>query len=227
MGHILFLLILLHVAISTSGQTETDRYIHWQADRRLKGSDYMGSLKEDKYDQHCDTYGLCTIASTGLWAILDLPKRKRDRGPLKEKAWFSAVFDKHESFAQPGDTVGLLVQQMIFDVEELWARWARKELNRYEVASNNAYGMTHIMFDDVKKQANEKLRRMVNQITTEVYVEPEEGAIMKWRELVDELLAEVSEFATSPEDAARFINGAPIDERYEVAPYVITSKEGR
>jgi hypothetical protein len=218
------IIFLFCIGATAEAQTETDRHIHWQADRRLSEEDYMGlTSRPEKAQEYCELYGMCSVASTGFWATLDIPKRKKDRGLLKEKAWFSAVFDKHASFVSPGDTTGMFIQQMVFDVEEFWARWARKELIQFELAADGKYGMTHIMFDEVTKKARKNIHSMVAEIINEVYIAPEEGAIMKWRELIDDLLAGSDELATTPEDAARFMNGAPIDKRYVVAPYLIAS----
>ena len=132
------------------------------------------------------------------------------------------MFDKHESFLLEGDSLGLIVQQLIFDVEELQARWARAEVLKWDKVGEGAYGMTHIMFYEIRERTKERRSEIIAQIVKEVYLAPEPDALEKWRLLIDELLLMMNDFATTPEDAARFISGAPLDKRYILAPTLIT-----
>ena len=73
-------------------------------------------------------YSMTASASVGIWSILDVPKKKKDRGKKLEKVYFAPAFSKTGSAAISNDTMQIAIQAIYFDICEFAARLARKEL---------------------------------------------------------------------------------------------------
>jgi hypothetical protein len=201
--------------------TESQRHIFWQPDRVLTERDFQGDgTQNPKFVKYCDELDLCVVASTGVFAVLDIPKKKRKRGELIEKAYFAPAFEKSTSFIIKLDSTGIAKQKVVFDIFEVSARFARQQLQHLQ-DSVGGYGIISIMFKSVEARAIEMRTSLVDSYTKDVYIDKKEGAYEIWRERVDKLLAESKEFATKPEDCYRFVKNASIDENYEMAKTVI------
>ena len=201
--------------------TESQRHIFWQPERVLTEKDFQGDgTQNPKFVKYCDELDLCVVASTGVFAVLDIPKKKRKRGVLIEKAYFAPAFEKSTSFIIKLDSTGIAKQKVVFDIFEVSARFARQQLQHLQ-DSVGGYGIISIMFKSVEARAIEMRTSLVDSYTKDVYIDKKAGAFEIWRERVDKLLAESKEFATKPEDCYRFVQNAPIDENYEMAKTVI------
>ncbi len=213
----------INVSIGQTEQilTESKRHIFWQPDRVLTEKDFQGDgTQNSKFVKYCDELDLCVVASTGVFAVLDIPKNKRKRGELIEKAYFAPAFDKSTSFILKLDSTGIAKQKVVFDIFEVSARFARQQLQHLQ-DSVGGYGIISIMFKSVESRAIEMRTSLVDSYTKDVYIDKKVGAFEIWREKVDKLLAESNEFATKPEDCYRFVKNEPIVENYEMAKTVI------
>lgn len=223
---IMLILLSFGLSILVSGQdafvTESDTHIFWQPSNRLTQADFMGKNPLDQQQiRLCDSAGVCTLACLGLFAVLDIPKRKSDRGHLFEKAYFAPAFDKIRSYSLiSNDSIGVLKQQLVFDLVEVVARMARKELISIQ-DSLKGIGAIALFFKSVEVRANKNLNKFIDAYTFSVFILKEEGAFEKWRSQLDESLNTTNEFATTPEDCYRFVKNEPLDKKYIMAPLVI------
>lgn len=201
--------------------TESQRHIFWQAERVLTEKDFQGNGTENpKLVQYCEELDLCVLASTGVFAALDIPKKKRKRGELIEKAYFAPAFEKSTSYIIKLDSTGIAKQKVVFDIFELSARFARQQLRQLQ-DSIGEYGIISLMFKSVEARAIEMRTSLIDLYTKDIYIDKKTGAFELWREKVDKMLADSKEFATKPEDCYRFVKNAPIDKNYKMAKTII------
>jgi hypothetical protein len=222
-GLVIILTGKINVLIGQTEQilTESQRHIFWQPDRVLTEKDFQGDgIQNPKFVKYCDELDLCVVASIGVFAVLDIPKKKRKRGELIEKAYFAPAFEKSTSFIIKLDSTGIAKQKVVFDIFEVSARFARQQLQNLQ-DSIGGYGTISIMFKSIEASAIEMRTSLVDSYTKDVYIDKNAGAYEIWRASVDKLLAGSEEFATKPEDCYRFVKNAPIDENYEMAKTVI------
>lgn len=214
----ILLLLVLGVNDYLNGQvtlsTESETHIFWQPGRMLKSEDFKGNYPTDpKFIKYCEAFNLCTSAYVGLFAVLDIPKKKKDRGILIEKAYFAPAFEKNTSYLLKNDSLGIKKQQVIFDIYELSARFARKELKKLQ-DSIQAYGIISIMFKSVETKINGLKDALTDSFVKDVYIDNKPEAFEKWRKQIDQALNDSKEFATTPEDCYRFVLMRPINQKY-------------
>lgn len=178
--------------------TESHRHIFWQPDRILTEKDYQGDgAQNPKFVKYCEELDLCVYASTGVFAVLDIPKKKRKRGELIEKAYFAPAFEKSTSFILKLDSTGMAKQKLVFDIFEVSARFARQQLQHLQ-DSVGGYGIISMMFKSIEARAIEMRTTLIDSYTMDVYIDKKVGAFEIWREEVDKLMAETKEFVTKP-----------------------------
>ena len=222
----ILILFSANISILVPGQeaiiTESDTHIFWQPNNKLTQEDFLGKASLDNQQiRLCDSAGVCTMACTGLFAVLDIPKRKSDRRHLFEKAYFAPAFDKINSYSLlRNDSIGVYKQQIVFDLVEVVARMARKELISIQ-DSIKGIGAVALFFKSVEARANKNLDKFIDAYTFSVFILKEEGAWEKWRTQVDEFLDTTNEYATTPEDCYRFVKNEPLSKKYIMAPLVV------
>ncbi|SEW00155.1 hypothetical protein SAMN05428988_1147 [Chitinophaga sp. YR573] len=216
--------ILLIVSLNSFAQvnypTHDSAYIFWQPGITLTYNDFRGDTVGGKYTELYKKVGLQSEAYIGLWSILDVPKKKKDRGRKLEKVYVAPAFDKTASYAITNDTMEIAIQQVYFDIAETWARWARQQLSRYQ-DSMKGYGVSLLMYSTVIKDAKAGRQQMNSAYAEDVIISKKQGAFEKWRKLIDNQLNETALWATKPEDCYRFIVRKAIDKEYEESPVVV------
>ena len=160
------------------------------------------------------------MAYVGLFGALDIPKKKKNRGKLIEKAYFAPAFEKTTSYIIKNDSLGIEKQKLVFDIYEISARCARKELAHYQ-DSIGRYGILSIIFKTIWADAKELHNKMVDAFTKDIYIEHRKGAYEEWKKEVAKILEELKEFATKPDDCYRFVKMKPIDKNYIMPKTVI------
>ncbi|MDD6209432.1 MAG: hypothetical protein PUB21_02380 [Bacteroidales bacterium] len=197
-------------------ETESDTHIFWQENRVLKKEDFQGNGESyEKSRFYCDSLDMCTVASVGVYAVLDIPKKRKSRGKLFERAYFVPMFEKATSYIlNENDSLGTEKQQIVFDIYEISARYARKELNRYFGEMGNSYGAISLLFSTVNADAKKLKKELIDAYTKDVYILRTDSAYYKWREFIDNGLENFKEYATTPEDCYRAITKKPLDKRY-------------
>lgn len=209
-------LVLFCLQVNCQEYHETETHIFWKNGRSLSYKDFQGDgsyYGRSKY--LCDSLNMCYMAFVGVYTVLDIPKKEKDRGRFLEKPYFVPMFDKTTSYIiGENDSIGIQKQQIIFDIYELSARYARKELDRYKKEMGSAYGTISIMFSTVADNLEKFRQALVDEYTKDVYIQQRNNAYSEWRLLVDDKLEESKEYATTTEDYHRAYIKEPIDKKY-------------
>ncbi|MFC2152962.1 hypothetical protein ACFLSE_10595 [Bacteroidota bacterium] len=201
--------------------TESETHIFWQENTVLTSKDFQGDCSSNpKLIKYCEELNLCVSAYVGVFVVLDIPKKKRNRGKLIEKAYFAPAFEKTTSCIMKLDSLGIKKQEVVFDIYELSARFARRELANFQ-DSVGAYGIILTMFKSVEMKSIEMRNAFVDSYTQDIYINDRDGAFEEWRVKIDKLLEETKKYATKPEDCYRFVKNEPIDENYKMAETVV------
>jgi hypothetical protein len=199
--------------------TRDSVHIFWQPDLKITLNDYKGDSTKEvmailrKYD-------FSASASVGIWTVLDIPKKKNERGKKLEKAYFAPAFERTTSFTLTNDTLEIVKQNLYFDICEIWARWARKELQSIQ-DTMKSYGSISIMYTTIKKEMNDKKVEMYRSYFKDVFINKKEGSFQLWRDEVHKTLNNSTEWATKPEECYRLMSKKPIDDSYIMAPTLI------
>lgn len=194
--------------------TETNNYLFWHQDRPLQPSDFKGSGSRFlKHNEYCNKYNMCTMAFVGIFSTLDVPSKVSNRGKLMEKYYFVPVFEKSSSYILKKDTAGVKKQQIIYDIYEISARFARKKMKQYQ-DSLEGYGSATLVFKTVEADAAQFRTELVNAYTTDLYVNKNESAYDLWREHINILLTNTEKYATKDEDYLRAFKKQPLSKKY-------------
>ena len=203
----------------TNYPTRDSVHIFWQPDVKLTSKDYQGQPTSNVEDL-MNKYNFSASASVGIWSILDIPKKKKDRLTKFEKVYFAPAFEKTTSFTKSGDSLEIVMQNLYFDICEVWARWARKELKSLR-DSTNATGTLSIWYMTIKQKMNDHRLAMYRMYFKDVFIDKKEGAFTKWRQEIDKELADLNQWATTPEECYRLMLQRPIENGYIQAPKVV------
>jgi len=218
----LLLTLVALISATAAGQTvktEDPNLKGWTKDAKIVYADFKGKPTEQFKRLHKEA-GLQASAQVGLKSILDVPKRKRDRGRLLEKVYVAPFFIKSASVTMTKEESELDKQRLYFDMAEVHARMMRRDIEHIQ-DSTKAYGTMWILYSSIKDYYCTELGKMFDDYTYEVFVEKKEGAFEKWRELIDKGLNELDKYATKKEDCHRLLTGLPIDREYEQAEKVL------
>ncbi|MBV4360243.1 hypothetical protein [Pinibacter aurantiacus] len=219
----LTLLFLLTFATSVHAQsnfvTRDSAHIFWQPGTTLSLSDFKGD-STSKYKVAYFHSDMKAMAYIGIWSILDVPKKKKDRGKKQEKVYIAPAFDIKASYALTSDNTQIAKQQIYFDIAEVWARWARQQFKSYQ-DTIPGYGIVFSMYSTVIRDMKAQQAKMNDEYTKEIFVDKSPDAFAKWRKMIDDKLEETKAWATTPQDCFRFISDKPVDEDYEQSPTVM------
>lgn len=218
---LLLFALLSFVTHAQDLKTEDANLKGWTADQKLVYADFKGKPSSNFLKLNKEK-GLQASAQVGLKSILDVPKRKRDRGKLLEKVYVAPFFVKNMSVTMTKDESELDKQRLYFDMAEVHARMMRREIEHLQ-DSTKAYGTLWIYYSSIKDYYCSELRKMFDDYTYEVFVEKKEGAYQQWREYVDRGLEQYEKYATKKEDCHRLLTEVPIDPDYEQSEEVLGS----
>lgn len=221
----LTLLFLLTFATTVHAQsnfvTRDSLHIFWQPGTVLALSDFKGSStgKDKETPRNSDIKNMAHIT---IWSILDVPKKKKDRGKKLEKVYIAPAFDIKASYALTNDNAQIAKQQIYFDIAEVWARWARQQFKSYQ-ETIPGYGIVFSMYSTVIRDMKAQQTKMNDDYTKEMFVDKSPDAFTKWRKMIDDKLEETKAWATTPQECFRFISDKPIEEDYEQSPTVMSA----
>ncbi len=211
--------------------TETDDYIAWQPGVKLTFDMFKNTKPSEKDSVIMAKYGLKAERYTGFYYVLDVPKKARRKGGWKdglgEKAYFCAMFSKHQSWMSVCDTFELQMSQAIWDIEEWGTRLSRKYLSDMEKQFQEANGghkttgVISIFYVDACRHGRKWKKQLMDEFIHHVVLPSDTTKYLEYRKLIDELLADTEEFASKPEDAERFLLEKPVDQRYKKAEFTI------
>ena len=205
------LLILFAFSANITAQVEfRATNIYWTPDRQIQFSDYQAPINDACIEIY-ERLGLHTVAEIQLAGIVDIPRRWRGRNAGKiDRGYIVPVFCRVCSCIFSKDSLSLQVDHLVFDVAELYARRIRRELSTIQ-RERNIRNPNSMFFTTVRNQNTEEMRGVFRQIFRDVLIDKTENAYEEWRELIDELLEDTIEFATTDEIRRRFIIGKPIE----------------
>lgn len=220
---ILFCFVFVNQALIGQQEypTSTDTHVFWQPNTKITKDDYRG-VATSQTEKFAREYGITAFASVGIWSVLDIPKKKKDRYRKYEKVYFAPAFERTTSYvAITVDSLQIEMQNLYFDMCELWARWARRELQSYQ-DSLKATGVLSIFYATVKEKMLQNRINMCSVYVNDVFVKKESGAFDKWKTIVHQMLEQLKMWATTPEECYRFVSGKPIEKGYIRAKKVIS-----
>ncbi len=197
--------------------TEDEKDICWQPSVKIDFADYQ-SNSDAACVKYKEKYGLTMSSSIGIRGVVDIPIR---RGKKKfDKFYLAPVFCKNCSCILSEDSLNLKVDQLLFDMAEVCARNARKELFEMQEKMNadNTYSM---FFTTVKSKWDENMQSFFGGAIREILIEKKDSAYIGWRQITDEGLQRTESFATQPEDCHRFVLGKPIEKGYKMAETIM------
>lgn len=189
--------LLTLISVASWGQTfkTEDRNLKgWTKETKITYADFKGK-PTDKLRKLNNEAGLQASAQIGLKSILDVPKKKRDRGRLLEKVYVAPFFIKSTSVTMTKDEKELDKQRLYFDMGEVHARMMRRDIEHIQ-DSTKAYGTMWILYSSIKDYYCTEFGKMFDDYTYEVFVEKQDGAFEKWRALINKGLSELDKYAT-------------------------------
>ena len=193
--------------------TETDLYVFWQPDRPLTPADFQKSDSlSDRQKRISDAHALYCVGCFGLWTQADAPKGKWTR-KRTEVVYIAPAFEKRSSFILHGDTAGIVHEQLLFDLQEVGARLLRYKLEEIKKEADRAVGIQAIVLNTCKAKVREFVDAMSSSFVAEVLIEKNDS-LARWRALVDDYLEKYADYATRPEDCARFALNRPLLDGY-------------
>lgn len=215
---ILFILISMFPLMSYA-QRDNDRYVIWQPEVKLTFDMFQGVPADSAQFEKLKSMGIGHVLSKGLWAVLDVPKTKKGWKTMFEKAYFCAAVDKSESYWIIRDSTELLFAQLLWDTCELSARVARKNLSDYEKQMNDTIsektesnkptnGIIATFYMTALNDGKEFGRTLANSIV-HISTTRDMEKYQEYRQMVEELLDELSEYATAPVEIERLMSGKP------------------
>jgi hypothetical protein len=219
---IVFCILSITVHAQNANPIEDEYYLYWQPNVRINYSHFQAETDTDckKFNEK---YGFKMSGSIQLRGIVDIPKAHLSRRIKKrkgyDKSYLAPVFCKENSCFLSEDSIELEVYHLLFDVAEMCARGARKEILELqtEMSINNANTM---YFATVRNKCDERMREIWGSIFQDVLIQNKDGSYAEWRKVVDELLEENIRFATQSNDINRLILGKPIEPDYVEADWI-------
>lgn len=202
---------------------EDHQYFYWQSDHFINYGHFQSESDED-CQKFNEMYGLKMSANIDLKSVVDIPKSHQSKKAKKRTgddiAYLAPIFCKECSCKLTEDSTELVVYQLLFDVAEMCARGAKKELAELkdQMQINNVNTM---FFNTVKSRWDEHMRESWGHILMEVLVEKKDGAYEEWRTKVNDRLERDKVFATKQEEIDRLISGQPIKTDYIEAKMIM------
>jgi len=214
-NRIFIILVSSAISIQLNAQTEfiteNEKDIYWQPKTQIDFSDYQ-SQNDSSCIKYNIKYGLQMSSNIGFRGVVDIPQR----GKKFDKFYLAPVFCKSCSCILSEDSLGLKVDRLLFDIAEVFARNARKEL--FELHDKMKADNTNTMFfTTVRNKWDEKRRSFFGTVIREVLIEKKDSAYIGWRKTTDELLQQTESYTTQPQDCYRFILNQPIEKGYKMA----------
>jgi len=148
-----------------------------------------------------------------LWSQLDVPAtQKAWKKGVMEKAYFCAVMDMEASHLNANDPEALKYAQLLWDTTELMARSARKDLADMQervndMAGEETNGAILAHYNTALNDAKELGLSLCESILHNVIDTRNEENYKKYRIKLNDMLYILKDYATTEEDAQRFISG--------------------
>ena len=209
-----FALLALFATIQCFAQIEDDTHVFWQPGAKLTFEMFQGEPADSAQVKKLTDRNIYHVISTGLWSALDVPDEKGWKKGKMEKYYFCAAMEKGSSFFIVRDSTELKYAQLIWDICEVSARIARRNLTQFvnslneglKKPANGGASMQYMTcLNDGKQFGDETTHALFNFVITT----HDEEAYLAFREHIDKLLTELEEYATTPEEIDRLSSGQP------------------
>lgn len=217
------LILALIISTTAFAQVDTETHRFWQPGVLLTFDDFQGSVPDSANFKKMSDLHIYHNISTGFWSALDIPKSKRKwKKGLQEKYYFCAAMEKSTSFFIVRDSTELKYAQLIWDICELSTRISRRNLAQFlsqinEDESIKVNGAISIQYMTCVNDGKQFGREATHAFFDEVVTTHDEQAYQKFRRQIDELLDELSEYATTEAEIRRLTSDQP-DKGYILAP---------
>lgn len=222
MRAIIFTTGFLMISITLFSQKLTldkNDWIYWQKDKPLTFQDFKGLVGTCGSEIIDDSIQIEVSACLGLWSILDIPKSWK-KGVEYERFYIVPVFNVKKSWAKTNDSIAILKQQVYFDLNELSARWARKELYNLREQTENATGTTAIYYETIRQKMQEMKQGMYSSYFDAVFRTNSIDSLQSWVDFTVKMLEKTEDFGTKEIEFERIINGQP-EKGYKEAKKII------
>ncbi len=203
--------------------TETDTHIFWQPERKLTIQDFQCNAENNPTAvKECDSLGYCVVGAFGLFHVIDASKKYKP-GRYREILYMAPAFQKTESWnlGTESDTLGVQLQQLLYDLYELCARYIRYDIDH---VADSIFGKVDnpytTWFNTVYEDREENFAYMQYICTCDLVKKNSGRGYEEWRSFVDEQLEKMKDYATTPKDCYRFIANKPIEKKMVMAKYV-------
>lgn len=132
----------------------------------------------------------------------------------------SPVFNVNKSWAKSNDSIAILKQQVYFDLSELSARWARKELYSLREKAGNSTGTTAIYYETIRQKMQEMKQGAYASYFDAVFRTNSLDSLQNWVDFTTEMLEKTNNFETKAIEFERIINDKP-EKGYKKAQRII------
>ena len=219
---VIFYTLVITLNAQTEYSTESENDLFWQPNVQI-GFSHFQEQTDTACIKYYEKYGFHMSSNIGFRDIVDIPKSHLSKKIKKrtgfDKSYLAPVFCKNCSCILSEDSLELKVHQLLFDVAEMCARGARRELSEIQ-REMNINNVNTMFFTTVKNSWEEKMRGTFWGLLQDVLIQKKDGAYAEWRQLIDELLEKDELFTTQPEDIYRFILGKPTEKDYVEAKWI-------
>lgn len=207
--------------------TETVDYIAWRPDVKLTFDMFKKSAPNEKDTKIMQDDNRKCVPYLGFYRVLDEPRNLSGwkKGQF-EKAYYCAMFSKHQSYMAERDTFDLQLAQAQWDILEFGTRTSRMFLDSlqhyFDSCSGVATsGVVSIFYETASKQGEELYGKLSHSFFKEVILPRDREMYTKYRELLDDFLSGTAPYATSPEEAERLLFKKPLEKYLKPARTVI------
>jgi hypothetical protein len=213
----IILVVFYSGGLTAQNTLENDEYKYWQPGIKMVPQDFKADTSK-AFNNLNRKYGIQAYALCNLESILDVPKKKRERGIKLEKVYLAPCILKYQSVSITTDSFEMAKQQMLLDITELFARKARYEFKNLQDSLGHSYGVYWSLYSTVMGDICTQKNEMIDAYIQEVILNNREGAYELRRKQVDKWLNELNDYATKPEDCMRFLNQKPLTDDYIMSP---------
>ena len=125
----LYIIFLSFTLYSQCDTLRNETHIFWCEEYTLQFGDFQDTSRLAKHLEWCESKSLCWGAYTGLFSVMDIPKKEKDQQRKEEVIYFAPAFELKTSYRLTSDSLDYLKQIIVFDMYELAARKCRIQLD--------------------------------------------------------------------------------------------------
>ncbi len=201
---IVLFLFFLNLAFSQSSDLNREDWIYWQKDRPLRHGDFKGEIGSCGEEYVADSIKMNAVACMAIWSVLDIPKSRK--GGIYERFYFAPVVNTNKSWARSGDTIAILQEQVFFNINELAARWARRELYLIREENDNATGASAIHYETIRQKMDQFKNGVYRSYFDAAIRTQNLDSLNHWNGFIIEMLEKVQDYETREIEFERLVS---------------------